>query len=129
MTIETETSNWQGGLVAVRLEGEWTERPAAFFFDTPGGFGWVEPSYLDPLGAATFAMHKRAGQPQRVGGYYVWRGPDELLEIFEADPDNDSDHITHALDWYMAHLRAMGTTPAQERERLRAEVPSLFDAD
>ena len=32
-------------------------RPAAFVYDVPGGFAWVEPAYLDPYGASSHALH------------------------------------------------------------------------
>jgi len=49
------TQRWPYAAITIgnRINGASFMRPAAFVYDVPGGFAWVEPAYLDPYGASS----------------------------------------------------------------------------
>lgn len=48
--IEKQTADWESAVIILRLKagGDAIVRPAAFVFDRPRGFAWLEPPYADP---------------------------------------------------------------------------------
>jgi len=125
MSLEAETAHWRAAVVSMLLsDGQWVSAPAVFLFDTPTGWAWVEPSYADPMGAASPALHERDGQPERLGTWYRYRPADgAAIEVWEFDPeDGNGNDIVEAITWWESWLASEGRTRAQERERLRAEI-------
>jgi hypothetical protein len=119
-SLEDLTGDWLGAVVIYRQAGaNDLVFPAAFLFDAPDGVAWVEPSYADPIGAASPAFHRRQGQ-RTAPGRFVGNG--WTIDLLPYDPAEDRDLIGDALDWFAGWLKAEGRTWAQERERVRALV-------
>lgn len=107
--LEEVTRDWPlGAVIAISAGGETLLRPAAFVFDVPGGFAWVEPSYADPSGAASPSFHRRPASD-------IDSGAVQVLQFFEVDADAVGDGLLWFADW----LKAEGRTWAEERERVR----------
>lgn len=124
MSAESTARAWPAAAVQIRLDGQWyPPRPGVLVFDTPTGWAWLEPSYADPLGAATPALHERTGQPQlEAADLLQWTGPDgELIELTPFDPVVDYE-IADAIAWWEAYLQAAGRSQADEREQLREQL-------
>jgi len=94
-------------------------RPAAFVYDVPGGIAWVEPSYADPYGAASPALHVRRGERTAATRF---EGPGFKVEVIAYTPGLDADLVGDALEWYAGWLTAEGRTWHDERERVRAMI-------
>ncbi len=96
-------------------------RPAAFVYPAPGGFAWVEPSYADPYGAGSPALHVRYGtiEPRHRG--FVCRGGGKLIAV---EPYIDDDDLP--LEWFARYLKENGLQWIDERERVRKLIsPSI----
>lgn len=118
-SVEDLTRDWPGAVIAINDSGGQLFRPAAFVFDVPGGFAWVEPAYADPYGASSPAFHRRQGQRTAPGRYV---GDGWTIEVLPYDPAADQGGAGGALDWFAGWLRAESRTLAQERVRVRALV-------
>lgn len=119
--LEDLTKDWAGAVVSVVMAGQVMPRPAAFVFDVAaGGVAWVEPSYADPSGAATHALHIIAGQV--AGNVVTGRGVTVEVLPYEAE---DAGSVGGALDWFAAWLKDEGRTWDQERERVRAMLSDV----
>lgn len=123
-SLETEAATWaRGARVRVEMGGAVTYRPALFVFALEGGrAAWVEPAYLDPMGAPTPAMHVAdawddAGQPAGPAAFTL-RTAAWVATVFGLAEDDDDE----ALAWGLQQLKAAGTTWARERARLLSEV-------
>lgn len=101
-----DPATWEGAVVFLDEGGS---RPAAFvWIDEAGAVTWVEPSYADPWGAASPALHRRA-----TG-----------VEALPYDPATDRALVGGALDWFADWLKSNGLTWAEERDRLGVVVAS-----
>ena len=118
-SVEELTRPWPGVVIAINDRGGQLFRPAAFVFDVPGGFAWVEPAYADPAGASSPAFHRRQGQRMAPGRYV---GDGWTIEVLAFDPADDQGHVGGALDWFARWLRAEGRSWSEERERVRVLV-------
>lgn len=136
-TVEDVASRWTtGALVIVKMSGETMYRAAAFVFGDGDGLVWVEPSYLDPMGAATPAMHRAGGahvQPFGSAFNIVADGGSWSVTLADYIPEEDADQIGPQMEFFRLQLEAAGTTWEAERERVRALVfgedqPSASDA-
>lgn len=95
-----DPATWEGAVVFLEEGGA---RPAAFvWIDEAGAVTWVEPSYADPNGAASPALHRRE------------RG----AEALPYDPATDRDFVGDSIAWFADWLKANGQTWAEERDRL-----------
>lgn len=112
-----------GAVVIISMSGEARPmtRPAAFVFETAGGIAWIEPSYADPAGAASPALHVRTGR--REGDALIGSGWRIDVLPYEA---GDQDLVGDALDWFADWLRAEGRTWQQERDRVRAMIADIL---
>ena len=119
-SLEDGTRDWPGALIAIEEDGQISFRPAAFVFDVPGGLAWVEPSYADPMGAASPAFHVWRGT-RREWNLFARPG-NRQMQVLAYDPDDNRDLVGDALDWFADWLKAEGRSWAQERERVRALV-------
>lgn len=120
-TLEDLTASWRGALILITDASGSAWRPAAFVFDTEGGFAWVEPSYADPAGAGSPALHVRDWP--RIGERTFEQGG-MRIEILPYTPGLDTDLVGDALEWFADWLQAEGRTWAAERERVRAMLAS-----
>lgn len=119
-TLEDLSRDWVGAVMIYgRAGADALVFPAAFVFDTPDGLAWVEPSYADPMGAASPAFHRRAGSLSAPGKL---QGVDFEIQVLPYAPDEDRDLVGDALDWFADWLKTEGRTWAEERERVRALV-------
>ncbi len=123
--IEAIAATWKrGALVFIETDGTGRGiiRPAAFVYQTPTGFAWVEPSYADPWGAVSPAQHFRDGESrEEVGGGFrmVTKDAETVVVLpYQDDPDLVGD----SLEWFARHLEETGKDWATERERIRALV-------
>lgn len=96
-------------------------RPAALLYDTPDGFAWIEPGYLDPWGAASPALHFVEAAIEETSDGFVfagahWQGTIVFLEDLEADP------YARPLAWYATELERTGKRWSEEHESLRGQV-------
>lgn len=104
MASPDEFADWQG---AVILLDDGSARPAAFVWANPGGgVTWVEPSYADPAGAASPALHTR----------------ESGAEALPYEAKTDRVLVGDALEWFRGWLEAEGKTWAEERDRLAIEI-------
>jgi hypothetical protein len=126
-TLEEVASTWaRGALVFIRQAGTEDDmiRPAAFVYSTPDGLAWVEPSYADPWGASSNALHFAAGVPMPVPGdgfRVITAAGDSFIVVPYGD---DADLIGDSLEWFARHLAETGTDWATERERVRELIGS-----
>lgn len=118
-SLEDGTRDWPGAVIVITDAGGSLFRPAAFVFDVPGGLAWVEPSYADPAGASSSALHVRRGDRD---AWNAFRGDDWRLGVLPYEPAEDQDLVGDALEWFGDWLRAEGRTWAEERERVRALI-------
>lgn len=117
--IESVMATWKRGAV-VLLEAPGQEpaiRPAAFVYVIPGGLAWVEPSYADPNGAASNALHQRTGTVEIKAGLRLKRDGD-VVTFLPYDPAEDRDLVGDALEWFHQHLQDTGTDWDAERKRV-----------
>jgi hypothetical protein len=127
--LEDEAATWRrGAVVQINQGGETGFRPALFVFALPGGgAAWVEPSYLDEIGAASPAFHAVAGPVEDVtpGGspiaFFDLGGASWSATVYPADDDDPAD-VLEALRWALAELQRRGTTWEAERARILAEI-------
>lgn len=117
-SVEDLTRDWPGAVIVIDHAGRMF-RPAAFVFNVPGGFAWVEPAYADPYGASSPAFHKRKGRRTAPGRFV---GDGWTIEVLPYEPADDRDLVGDALDWFSRWLSSEGRTMAQERERVRELV-------
>lgn len=106
-------STWRAGAL-VFVDG--LIRPAAFVYQTADGLAWIEPSVADPQGAATPALHFRAGQliDEPGGGVRVVESGVVVLPY-----GDDADLIGDALEWFARWLSDTGANWDDQREALR----------
>jgi hypothetical protein len=120
--INEITADWKGAAIVLRPKSGGPEmmRPAAFVFDTPGGFGWLEPSYADPWGSPAPSWHEVEVTSIRVqGGEFYFDGPEYSGEI---EWSVGQIPVAPALDWFEEWLKKEGRTWPEERARVLAEL-------
>lgn len=124
-TVEAEAARWdRGAVVQIPASGVGAVyRPALFVFEEEGGgLVWVEPSYLDPMGAGTPAVH-RLRQVEDVtptgAALTFFRGQGSGWDaVVYPSTEEDDDGVREALAWGLQQLARMGTTWDRERSRL-----------
>lgn len=122
--LEPFAAQWKGAVITIIISGasEPALRPAAFVFETPDGFAWVEPSYADPWGSSSPSYHQRVGKFEPSEAGFVATVSDvEGVAVARYEP-NDSHLIGDAIDWFTDWLKAEGRTWQEERERVRERV-------
>lgn len=107
-----------GALIFIEQGGQTIRRPAAFIFDLPDGVAWVEPSYADPYGASSPALHIRRGRPVD-GQPDSLQGDGWILSVGPAYPPELEDGVGLPLAWFADYLASTGRTYDEERERVR----------
>ena len=125
-TVEDVASRWSAGaLVIVKTERDTFYRAAAFVFSDGDGLVWVEPSYLDPMGATTPTMHRAGGaQVMQFGTAFniLADGGTWSVTLANYVAEEDADQIGEQIAFLFDRLAAAGTTWHAERERVRALV-------
>lgn len=98
---DTITRGWgMGAIVAVKMGDLIHIRPAAFVFDLPDGWGWLEPSYADLHGPVSPSLHVRAGELEVFGDGLTWESPAQTIQVLPFDPEDDQGDAGYALiDW------------------------------
>lgn len=122
--LDQIAAKWPGAIIIFRASGPDARneyRPAAFIFETPGGFAWVEPSYADPVGASSPSYHERKGSFDASEGGFVMMRDEGMIAVIPYDR-KESDFVGDALDWFADWLKAEGRTWQEERERVRERV-------
>ena len=114
-TIEQQTQGWEGAVIVITENGRSQFRPAVFVYDIPDGFAWVEPSYADPVGAASPAFHEARGV--LVAPNMVTTGP-RLIRVLPYDPDEDVRIVGESIEWYKRWLGGQRRTWDEERRRV-----------
>lgn len=113
---------WKGASAAVRFsDGFAMLRPAAFVFTTKQGrVAWVEPSYADPNGAASPALHFAGGARADPTGRGIEADNDSwTVTLLPFDPEDRGEKGARlAVEWYEGWLREQGRTWAEERVRV-----------
>ncbi len=110
------TDDWDGALIFLTPKsGEGFFRPAAFFFDLKVGLAWVEPSYADPYGTPSTALHFRFGR--RVAPTVV-ENENERIEASRYYPECDGDMDGEALAWFDRWIASEGRSRQSERARV-----------
>lgn len=131
-SLEQTAKRWnRGAIVAITQGDAQFFRPAAFVFEAEdGALVWVEPSYRDPYGAASPALHRSitpARDTTSQGSAVVVFEADaetwtaEVLEATEGTAEFSAG-AAEAIKWFLADLERSGTTWEEERERVRALV-------
>lgn len=124
MSVERAVAPWPYAIVHLenKLSGLRVDAPAALVFDTPDGFAFLEPGYLDPYNAEN-RLHRIVC---RVGS--VNDGDAEPLELTFAGPEWEG-HLRRyvggepALDRYAALLlEERGRTVAEEHAHQRTRL-------
>jgi hypothetical protein len=125
--FEAQASAWSRGAIAQVHQGdEITLRPALFVLELEGRAAWIEPSYLDPMGAASPALHV-AGvpvdtTPERASTTFFKADGDGWAVVLYEVGDDDPEEIRAALAVALGELEARGSDWATERARLAAEI-------
>lgn len=124
-TVEAEAASWaRGAVVQIPASGTGAiYRPALFVFEEEGGgLAWVEPSYLDPFGASSPALHRitKVEDVTPAGAELVFfRGQGSGWDaIVYPSTDEDDEAVREALAWGLRQLESMGTSWERERARL-----------
>lgn len=104
-------ATWRDGAL-VFVDG--LVRPAAFVYQTADGLAWIEPSFADPFGAASSALHFRAGTMEDEPGGGVRVGGLVVLPY-----QDDADLVGDALDWFARWVADSGEPWDVHRERMR----------
>lgn len=97
-------------------------RPAAFVFVDDAGLSWVEPSYTDPEGAASPALHRRDGVVEVVADWLEVRSGDQLVTVQAFVPDIHAGDDGGALAWFAEHLASTGQAWESERDKVRGLI-------
>lgn len=115
--IEEKVRAWRGAVVLVDAgRPDAVVRPAAFVYEIPGGAAWLEPSYADPLGAASPAWHERLGQVVETGeGFRVLASDGSAVDFVPYDREDNGDLVGDSLEWFGRWLKAEGLTWEGER--------------
>ncbi|WP_011296098.1 hypothetical protein [Cupriavidus necator] len=124
MSLNESTPDWPFAIITLinRRDGLIFSYPAAFVYDVPGGFAWVDPSYLDGFEGGATAVHilrgavlpdLSVGEPR---SRYVFENDDFTGKI--GMHIGKAEHQADSLAWYAAELRRRGKTHAGERERV-----------
>lgn len=127
-SLEAEAATWLRGAVArVDQGGDVMQRPALFVYVLPDGrTAWVEPSYLDPYGAASPALHyaQQAVDVTPDGSpiaFFEAPSTGWAVTLYPADGEDPAD-VQAALAWALGELERRGTTWAAERVRVRESI-------
>mgnify|MGYP003537501773 CR=1 FL=1 len=124
-----DPESWtQGAVAGVRHEnGSFSEAPAAFVFLLSGErLAWVEPSYADPYGASSRALHYAGNVRAVENGICIEASSDAGWSV-SCYPNDSEDGISKgvvdALAWFFdVYLKGEGRTWAEERERVLAMI-------
>jgi len=117
--LTQEVQGWDGAVIALGEGRDISFRPAAVVFDLGDAMAWVEPSYADPYGASSTALHVRSGK--RIGPQQ-WEGKGWRLEMSAWHRDRVDSTVQESLLWWHQWLSEQGTTVQRERERIWAMV-------
>lgn len=90
--------------------------PAVVVWRLERGVAWVQPGYLDPLGAAANQFHRINGPVIEAGESLVVSG--DRLEAMISRPDEPPEDVRRALDWYAEELIRRGLDRKAEAARL-----------
>ncbi|MBL8324366.1 MAG: hypothetical protein JNJ89_05345 [Rubrivivax sp.] len=121
-SLAQASEQWRGGAVAkVTTRGaEHLFRPAAFVFADKEGVQWVEPSYADPHGASSPALHRCEGP------WLAWnrvQGADWTVELVPCDPREPSHAGARAaLDWHTRWLAQQSRSWQAERKAVWKKI-------
>ena len=101
--IEIVSGKWPFAVVLLRSKGDSfaLHSAAAFLFDTPDGFAWVEPKYKDPNGAGQHAFHRVTGTVSPAGDGFEFEGPEWSGKIEPYEPTvAQLESIGSVLEWF-----------------------------
>lgn len=126
--LESLIRTWPFAVVHLRAKDgtQSLSAPAAFVFETPDGFAFIEPGYLDPHNASN-RLHRivcalRDVVPEDVAVLFdgpVWEGHLERYTGAAAQRER----VSETLDWFQGALVPMaGRTVDEERESLRGSL-------
>lgn len=134
--LEVESAKWtRGATVQLRDGFSISYRAALFVLPLPGGWCWVEPSYLDDAGPGSPAYHVAQGEARDLTPFGAasglsffelrsWSGWSAM--IYPAD-NEDPEDVLQALQQGLSALGAQGTTWDAERERIAASIDVTAD--
>lgn len=120
--IDQVTAKWEGGVVTLRPKEGGPEiiRTACFVFEVPGGFGWLEPAYANPMGSPSPTWHEvLVSQIAAQGSTLIaFDGP-----LFSGDIEQyfGQTEAAQAMEWFAGWLKENGRTFQEERARVIAE--------
>jgi len=123
-SIEPKLLAWRGAVVLVDAgRPDAVVRPAAFVYGIPGGAAWLEPSYADPVGAASPAWHERLGTiVETEAGFRVVTPEGTVVAFVPYDREDNGDLVGDSLEWFARWLESEGRSWASERLRMRASI-------
>lgn len=116
--MESVVEKWAGAVVTLRRKRDGCEiiRGAAFVFERPSGFGWLEPSYADPWGSPSPAWHEIEADITGVSRTLIeFDGPEYSGDIEEYFGQTK---VAEPMTWFEGWLSEQGITWAAERERV-----------
>lgn len=118
--IDELTAKWLGAVVALTdRQGNKMERAAVFFFDTPTGFGWLEPGYADPWGSPSPTWHEiDCAIAVQDPTTFTFSGPEWKGDVEEYFGQPVAEF---QITWFENRLKEMGRTWAEERARVIAD--------
>lgn len=101
-------------------------RAAAMVYRTPAGLGWVEPGYWDADPPARSQWHQFDGQITDTDMGALLQSPQQTILVMDADrvrgTEHDDAEAQQAIANLVVALKQRGTTLAEERIRLAAEL-------
>ena len=104
------------------VDGMAMVRPAAFVYPGDGSLTWVEPSYLDPYGASSPALHTRTGKLEKAPGDGFALILKDGTKIVALPVNDGGDLVGNALLWFSNHLAENKINFLEERARIWEEI-------
>jgi len=123
---EQLASSWtDGALVFDYQQGEGGSamiRAAAFVYPGVDSLAWVEPSYLDPYGASSPALHTRTGKLEKAPGDGFQLTLEDGKKIVALPVNDGGELVGNALLWFSNYLILNKIDFNEERERVREMI-------
>lgn len=115
-------------VIAIVKADDATLKPALFVYETPDGFAWVDPAYLDGV-ACNELVHRVKCTIRKRDNSFTAEGCDGrtyfVSSIYNLSTI-DLDKIRVSFDWALKLIDKTGRTIDQERESIRQMLGDSF---
>lgn len=93
-------------------------RAAVVVWFLPDGAAWVEPGYIDPMGASSRMFHRIRGSAREAAGAYEVTTADKVVYFWRPYEETRED-LKAAFAWYAMQLEQQGKTRQGEAAALQ----------